>query len=62
MPQLPGLDADVYYGDPEKKLPNWREHDDKDDDGEEPTPEERAAVEGVLGVKLASLWGSEKEV
>lgn len=53
MATLPGLDADVFFGDVAKPLPDWRPHahdEDHDDDDDEPlSPDERAALVGVLG-------------
>ncbi len=48
--QIPGLDADVYFGDAERPPPNWRKElpeDESDDD--EPTPQERADVIEMIG-------------
>lgn len=56
MASVPGLEADVYYGDAEKALPDWRENvADSDEDGEEPeegdtlSDEEHQAVTSILG-------------
>lgn len=52
MPNIPGLDSDVFFGDVENKLPDWREEmpeDDDDDNDSEPTEEERQGLIGMLG-------------
>ena len=53
MPNLPGLDADVFFGDPGKPLPDWRAEtpDDEgdEDDDDEPTTDQLKAVHGMLG-------------
>lgn len=51
MASLPGQSADVYFGDTEKPLPNWRESlptDDSDDD-RELTAEERKVLVAMIG-------------
>ncbi len=48
MPSVPGLDSDVYFGDTEKPLPDWRQ-ELPEDDSDEPTEEEIAATIAVLG-------------
>lgn len=62
MPEIPGLEADVYFGDPQRALPDWRaETDDVDDeDNDEPTAEDKAEVAGILGFDPAELWPEEK--
>jgi hypothetical protein len=49
--EIPGLDGvEVFFGDAERPLPNWREILPEDDsDGDELTPEEREAVIGMIG-------------
>jgi hypothetical protein len=54
MAEIPDLPADVYFGDPDKPLPNWREvladdasEDDEDDD--ELSDDERATLMSMLG-------------
>lgn len=54
MPRLPGLDADVSFGEPEKALPAVGPPED--DDFDEPTAEEREATTAVLGFDPAELW------
>ena len=50
MPDLPGIDANVYFGDPSKPPEVWTADDaDDDTDADEPTPEERRCVIAVLG-------------
>lgn len=50
MAEIPGLDAEVYFGDTEQPLPNWREVlPDEDDDSDELSAEDRAAIVGMLG-------------
>lgn len=47
---IPGLDADIYFGDPSIPLPNWREVlPEEDDDSDEISDEERDAVERMIG-------------
>lgn len=47
---IPGLDADVYFGDPSVPLPNWREVlPEEDDDSDDVSDEERDAVERMIG-------------
>ena len=39
MATMPGMNGDVYFGDPnEDKLPNWREFVDPDEDSDAPDP------------------------
>lgn len=69
MAQIPGMLGDVYWGDPGKPLPNWREHprpdgDEDDDDDRELTDEERVHLIGLLGVdsrELAKRYGNASE-
>ena len=52
MPSLPGQALDIYFGDAETPLPDWRQHADEDaaDDPEDAlTDEGLAAVRAVLG-------------
>lgn len=47
---IPGLDADVYFGDPRLPLPDWREElPDADADEDALSPEERTAIIGMIG-------------
>lgn len=57
MAQLPGSEAEVFFGDTEKPLPDWRKAatDDDQDDDVEPTADEKAAVVGVLGFDPAGI-------
>lgn len=67
MASLPGSTVDVYFGDAEKSLPNWRDASaEREDDGEaaqradadddtEPTEEERRSVAAMLGFDPAKL-------
>lgn len=62
MAAIPGLDADVYFGDAETPLPDWRSallDDDSDED--DASPEQLAAVRGILGFDPAELWPEEVE-
>lgn len=45
------LDANVFYGDAERPLPDWREEpgDDDDDAYDNLTPQQRAGLVAVLG-------------
>lgn len=56
--QLPGSDTDVYFGDAEKPLPDWRAEtkDEEDSDDDVLTDEQRDAVNGVLGFDSAELF------
>ncbi len=50
MPNLPGLSSEVYFGDAEKPLPDWRKLPDSEPDDDAPlTPEERKTLVGMLG-------------
>jgi hypothetical protein len=50
MATLPGLPGDVYWGDPETPLPDWREEDDDDgDDDADPEPIGKKFLTSVLG-------------
>ena len=60
MAEIPGLKADVYFGDAEEKpLPPWRRHipdrDDEDDEDKPLSAAERAALVGILGFDPAEL-------
>jgi hypothetical protein len=58
--------GEVFYGEPEKPLPNWREHPrpDGDDDEDRPrTEEEQQSLIGMLGFDYRELDdGGEPEV
>lgn len=41
MPEVPGLPADVYFGDTEKPLPNWRKELPEEDDDEDDVSQDR---------------------
>lgn len=50
MPSVPGLPADVYFGNTQKPLPDWREsasNDESDDDM--PSEDDLKAVIAMLG-------------
>lgn len=52
MSSLPGLNADVYFGDAERSLPDWRteaEQDDAEEPEDELDEERLAAVRSLLG-------------
>ena len=49
MPEMPGLAGEVYFGDVESPLPDWRAESADESDGDSITPEQRAAVIGMLG-------------
>ncbi|HQU43098.1 MAG TPA: hypothetical protein PK867_09805 [Pirellulales bacterium] len=61
MATMPGMNADVYWGDPDKPDPDWRDHPipdaDEDDDSysEDATRGRKAWVCGVLGVDPSFL-------
>lgn len=55
MASLPNLDADVYFGDAEKPLPNWRDWDESADEEAKLSKEDRAALVGVLGFDPAEI-------
>lgn len=46
---FPGFNSDVYFGDAETPLPNWREVLPEDSDDDELSPEEYADVVGMIG-------------
>lgn len=50
MPSVPGLPADVYFGNTQKPLPDWRESasNDKSDD-DMPSEDDLKAVIAMLG-------------
>ncbi len=57
MADLFGLDADVFYGDAEKPLPNWREEPQAAEGaGDEASPEEKRTVASLLGFDPSELW------
>lgn len=53
MPSVPGLNADVYYGDTETDLPDWRadvsDEVSASDDDDTLTDDEEQAVISILG-------------
>jgi hypothetical protein len=54
MATFPGMEGDVYFGDPETdELPDWRkempEGGSDDDDDAEPTAKDLASVKAILG-------------
>lgn len=52
MPNIPGAIGDVFFGDAERPLPDWRKaiaEGEPETDDDEPTPEERRAVAAILG-------------
>jgi hypothetical protein len=53
VPEIPGLPADVFFGDAEKPLPDWRKKlaDEPDDDAPQP------GVEAMLGFDPEELNG-----
>lgn len=61
MATMPGMDGDVYWGDPDKPPPDWRKHPipdaDEDDDSysEDATPERKRWVHNVVGFDPAEL-------
>src|ERR1700674_2861444 len=54
MADIPGLEADVYFGDAATPLPDWRA-DLPEEDDEEPSEEWRRAVAGMLGFDPSEL-------
>lgn len=49
---LPGLEAEVFFGDAETPLPDWRKvlpEENDDDDNDELTEEEKQSVIGMIG-------------
>lgn len=52
---MPGLDSDVFWGDPDKPPPDWRDHpipdahEDDDEYSEDATPERRKWVHELAG-------------
>ena len=66
MADIPGLQADVFFGDADNKpLPNWRkeisERDDEDDEDKPLSKGERAALVGVLGFDPEEIDSEVKE-
>ena len=62
MNQLPGLDLDVYFGDAEEQDDlDWRNALPEEDDEDEPTPEERAAVVAMIGFDPAEPEEGEED-
>lgn len=60
MPDIPGLKADVFFGDAQAdQLPDWRklipDRDDEDDEDEPLSTAERAALVGILGFDPTEL-------
>ena len=57
MASLPGIDADVYFGDTEKPLPDWRAEvpENEDADADDDSPENRAGVSAILGFDPAEI-------
>lgn len=54
--EVPGLPADVFFGDAEAPPRDWREVlPDDDREPEDQTPEEREAVWGMLGFRPEEL-------
>ena len=60
MAEAFGLDADVYFGDFDEPLPDWRTavNDDEDD---EPTEDEQDAAVAVLGFDPDDEEGDDDE-
>lgn len=53
---MPGMNADVFWGDPDEPPPDWREHpvpdaheDDGDNYSEDATPERKKWVRELIG-------------
>ena len=66
MASLPGSDAEVFFGDTEKPLPDWRaempefaDDDESADDDDEWTAEDRRAYVAITGIDPDVLFGSE---
>lgn len=56
MPNLPGVNADVYFGDTEKPLPDWAPGvANEDADSDEISAEDRAAVHAILGFDISEI-------
>ena len=53
MAQMKGQQGEVFFGDPDAPLPNWRDVPDDDPDGDDLdkplTKEQRKALVGILG-------------
>lgn len=58
MPTLPGMNSDVYFGDVNTPLPNWRDRPDEDS-GEDASPEEVAHVSVLLGFDITTTDAEE---
>ena len=59
MEILPGTTNEIAFGDVVAPLPDWR--DSPEDDTEDATPEEVAAVSGMLGIDLESSPDDDEE-
>lgn len=60
MATLPGMRADVYFGEPDAPLPDWRKAPPESDSDAPPTPAERKALESMLGFDPAELEEEEE--
>lgn len=49
MADVPGLAADVFFGDTQVPLPDWRAEADDDNDDDDVSPERMAYVWAALG-------------
>ncbi len=63
MPEIPGLPAQIFFGDIEKPLPEWtardadmEQDDDDDDDDENLSKEDMAALKSMLGFDPDDLF------
>ena len=56
MASIPGLPADVYFGNPDKPLPNWREHAENDDEDSPPSDDDLRYLRSALGFDHKELW------
>jgi hypothetical protein len=66
MAQFPAMLGEVFWGDPDKPLPNWREHPWPDGDEDDPedwplTPEQRKRLAEITGIDSAKLFADKVE-
>ncbi len=60
--EIPGLEADVFFGDAETQTPDWRETLPEEDDDAEPSEEDIQATIGILGFDPRESEQPEKPV
>lgn len=59
---LPGMNTDIFFGDAEKPLPDWREDlPDDDSDDDDLSDDERAKIVALIGFDPAEKSGSQTD-